>query len=191
MSTFFSFPASLTPFQTVPHIGHLYSLVVADVFARYQRLLNPTKHVKFLTGTDEHGLKIQKAAQAKGLAPGVFCDEISSQFNVCTDFVVIFAVFLVIAASDSQTVHTSVIRVSCALLNLNTIQRSRISGYVISLPTQPNPSHVETVPSANSIPNFPWSHLQRRLFRMVLYHRRMLLHPTAKLPQPLPHPSRL
>lgn len=68
----------------VPHIGHLYTMVIADVFARYQRLLNPTRTVQFLAGTDEHGLKIQKAAQARGLPPDAFCDELSSQFRVCS-----------------------------------------------------------------------------------------------------------
>ncbi|KAG6867932.1 hypothetical protein C0993_009414 [Termitomyces sp. T159_Od127] len=64
-----------------PHIGHLYSLVIADVFARYQRILQPNRPVKFLAGTDEHGLKIQKAAQAKGLPPAEFCDMLSSRFR--------------------------------------------------------------------------------------------------------------
>ncbi|KAG6861487.1 hypothetical protein C0995_015914 [Termitomyces sp. Mi166 len=64
-----------------PHIGHLYSLVIADVFARYRRILEPNRPVKFLAGTDEHGLKIQKAAQAKGMPPAEFCDMLSSRFR--------------------------------------------------------------------------------------------------------------
>ncbi|KAF9463674.1 tRNA synthetases class I (M)-domain-containing protein [Collybia nuda] len=71
--------------NAVPHIGHLYSLVVGDVFARYQRLLDPNRPVKYLAGTDEHGLKIQKAAQTKGLPPDVFCDELSDQFRRLSD----------------------------------------------------------------------------------------------------------
>ena len=71
---------------TVPHIGHLYSLVIADIFARYQRLLHPETNLEYLAGTDEHGLKIQKAAAAKGLPPNEFCDEISSQFRVRSMF---------------------------------------------------------------------------------------------------------
>jgi methionyl-tRNA synthetase len=42
--------------------------------------------VEFLTGTDEHGLKVQKAAQAKGVAPDAFCDELSGHFRVCSLF---------------------------------------------------------------------------------------------------------
>ncbi|EEB91154.1 hypothetical protein MPER_10534 [Moniliophthora perniciosa FA553] len=67
--------------NAVPHIGHLYSLVTADVFARYQRLKNPGIPVRFVTGTDEHGLKIQKAATAKGMQPKEFCDQTSEKFR--------------------------------------------------------------------------------------------------------------
>ena len=46
-----------------PHMGHAYSSILADVFARFYR--NDNYKVFFLTGTDEHGLKIQKAAEKK------------------------------------------------------------------------------------------------------------------------------
>lgn len=68
--------------MTVPHIGHLYSLVTADVLARFHRLTHPHQAVHFLTGTDEHGLKIQKAAREKGLGEKEFCDGISERFRV-------------------------------------------------------------------------------------------------------------
>jgi methionyl-tRNA synthetase len=68
--------------SSVPHIGHLYSLVTADLFARYRYLVNPSTQVNFLAGTDEHGLKIQQAAQAQNLAPQEFCDGISERFKV-------------------------------------------------------------------------------------------------------------
>lgn len=71
---------------SVPHIGHLYSLVTADIFARYNALKNTSRPVYFMTGTDEHGLKIQKAALDKGLSPKEFCDSISQQFRVCFRF---------------------------------------------------------------------------------------------------------
>ncbi|KDR70721.1 hypothetical protein GALMADRAFT_230009 [Galerina marginata CBS 339.88] len=65
-----------------PHIGHLYSLVTGDVFARYQRLKG--RDVRFLAGTDEHGLKIQKAARVHFGEPGrerEFCDTLSERFR--------------------------------------------------------------------------------------------------------------
>ncbi|THV08315.1 hypothetical protein K435DRAFT_832837 [Dendrothele bispora CBS 962.96] len=67
--------------NAAPHIGHLYSLVTADIFARYNRIKNPSRPVVFVTGTDEHGLKIQKAAKAQNLPPKDFCDVISQQFR--------------------------------------------------------------------------------------------------------------
>ncbi|KAI5991147.1 tRNA synthetases class I (M)-domain-containing protein [Pisolithus albus] len=63
-----------------PHIGHLYSLVTADIIARYQRILNPTRPVVFLTGTDEHGLKVQQTALAKGVDPLEWCNTVSMEF---------------------------------------------------------------------------------------------------------------
>jgi len=55
-----------------PHMGHAYSSILADVFARFYR--NDNCKVFFLTGTDEHGLKIQKAAEKNGLEPLIHCD---------------------------------------------------------------------------------------------------------------------
>ena len=62
-----------------PHMGHAYSSIVADVFARFKRL--DEYKVFFLTGTDEHGLKIQKAAEKNNLEPKDFCDNISKIFK--------------------------------------------------------------------------------------------------------------
>tara|TARA_B100000965_G_scaffold139798_1_gene116386 strand:+ start:3210 stop:4748 length:1539 start_codon:yes stop_codon:yes gene_type:complete len=62
-----------------PHMGHAYSSIVSDVIARFKRL--DGYKVEFLTGTDEHGLKIQRAAEDKGIEPKKFCDEISKTFR--------------------------------------------------------------------------------------------------------------
>ena len=62
-----------------PHMGHAYSSIVADFFARFKRIQG--FDVFFLTGTDEHGQKIQRAAHEKGLNPLLFCDEISRTFR--------------------------------------------------------------------------------------------------------------
>ena len=61
-----------------PHMGHAYSSVAADVIARFKKIEG--YDVFFLTGTDEHGLKIQKAAEKEGKIPLDFCDEISKTF---------------------------------------------------------------------------------------------------------------
>ena len=62
-----------------PHMGHAYSSIIADFFARFKRIQGYKVH--FLTGTDEHGQKIQRAAEKKGTDPLTFCDEISKTFR--------------------------------------------------------------------------------------------------------------
>ena len=62
-----------------PHMGHAYSSITADFFARFKRIDGFKVH--FLTGTDEHGLKIQRAAEKKNMDPLKFCDEISKTFK--------------------------------------------------------------------------------------------------------------
>ena len=65
-----------------PHMGHAYSSIVADIFARFKRL--EKYNVLFLTGTDEHGQKIQKEAKKSSKDPKQFCDEISETFRSLT-----------------------------------------------------------------------------------------------------------
>ena len=66
-----------------PHMGHAYSSITADFFARFKRIDGFKVH--FLTGTDEHGLKIQRAAESKNIDPQIFCDEISQTFRNLTN----------------------------------------------------------------------------------------------------------
>jgi methionyl-tRNA synthetase len=61
-----------------PHIGHTYTTVVADTVARYRRLTG--FDVRFLTGTDEHGQKIERAAKAQGILPIELADRVVSRF---------------------------------------------------------------------------------------------------------------
>ena len=65
-----------------PHMGHAYSSILADVFARFKRIDNFNVH--FLTGTDEHGLKIQKAAEKNKMDPLKYCNNISKIFRDLT-----------------------------------------------------------------------------------------------------------
>ena len=62
-----------------PHMGHAYSSIIADFFARFKKIDDYQVH--FLTGTDEHGLKIQRSAEKAGKEPLVFCDQISQTFR--------------------------------------------------------------------------------------------------------------
>ena len=62
-----------------PHMGHAYSSIIADFFARFKKIQG--YNVFFLTGTDEHGQKIERAAKKAGKDPLQFCDEISKIFK--------------------------------------------------------------------------------------------------------------
>lgn len=62
-----------------PHIGHAYEKILSDVIIRHKRQL--TDNAYMLTGTDEHGVKIQKTAAAKGITPKELCDENFSKFE--------------------------------------------------------------------------------------------------------------
>ena len=61
-----------------PHIGHAYTTILADVLSRYHR--NNGRDVFFLTGLDEHGQKVQQAAEEKGVDPKIHCDEMAPRF---------------------------------------------------------------------------------------------------------------
>ena len=63
----------------VPHIGHAYTTLACDVLARFKRL--DGYEVMFLTGTDEHGQKVAKSADAAGVAPQAFTDKVSQNFR--------------------------------------------------------------------------------------------------------------
>ncbi|ALV64811.1 methionine--tRNA ligase [Campylobacter fetus] len=67
----------------VPHIGHAYTTIIADTMARYYRLVGYDTF--FLTGTDEHGQKIEEAARSHGKTPKEYADDISSKFKSLWD----------------------------------------------------------------------------------------------------------
>src|SRR5271156_1534569 len=66
-----------------PHIGHAYSTIAADVIARRHRLLGDDTF--FLTGTDEHGQKVERSAAASGVSPQQFADQVSASFKALWD----------------------------------------------------------------------------------------------------------
>lgn len=63
----------------LPHVGHIYTTVVADTLARYRRLAGDD--VRFLTGTDEHGQKIERAAKKEGIAPIELADRVVARYH--------------------------------------------------------------------------------------------------------------
>ena len=62
-----------------PHIGHMYTTMVCDVYARFMRFAG--HDVFFLTGTDEHGIKVEKSATARGISPQALADENAAEFR--------------------------------------------------------------------------------------------------------------
>ena len=66
-----------------PHLGHSYTNIASDVYARFYRLEGES--VKFLTGTDEHGQKVAKSAEKAGCTPQEICDKNSANFRELTD----------------------------------------------------------------------------------------------------------
>ena len=81
MATKFYITTPIYYVNASPHIGHSYTNIAADTIARYMRqVLGPDK-VMFLTGTDEHGQKIQKAADESGMSPKDFVDKTTAKFT--------------------------------------------------------------------------------------------------------------
>jgi len=64
-----------------PHIGHAYTTILADVLARFHRARIGEEKVFFLTGLDEHGQKVQQAAEKRGLSPQQHCDDLFPRFK--------------------------------------------------------------------------------------------------------------
>ena len=76
-----------------PHIGHVYTSTVADAYARYRRARG--EDVFFLTGTDEHGLKVEQSAEKRGIEPQALADENSQKFrDVMTAYDISFDEFI-------------------------------------------------------------------------------------------------
>ena len=90
-----------------PHLGHAYTSVVSDVIARFQRA--DGRPVYFLTGTDEHGQKVEQSALAAGKTPIEFADEVSSQFRHLVE---------VLGCSHDAFIRTTEVRHKAAVAKL-------------------------------------------------------------------------
>ncbi len=101
----------------VPHIGHAYTTVIADALARWHRLLG--EEVFFLTGTDEHGLKIQRAAEQHHLSPREWADRTAARFR---------ETWRLLEISNDDFIRTSEPRHYAAVSEL--LQRVYDNGYI-------------------------------------------------------------
>ena len=68
-----------------PHIGHAYTSIICDTFFKFYKLNGID--VLFTTGTDEHGLKVEKAAQNSGMTAKKFVDKVSQNFKKLTEYI--------------------------------------------------------------------------------------------------------
>lgn len=93
-------------FCLAPHIGHLYSAVCADAIARYNAMQGEAS-VLLTTGTDEHGTKVQKAAQDMKRKTDVYCTEVSQLFrDMCDTFEIGYTDFVrTTEKRHEKTVH--------------------------------------------------------------------------------------
>lgn len=108
-----------------PHIGHAFELLIADVIARYQRLLG--KDVRFLTGTDEHGITNAQAAKKAGVSPKTFTDKNAYLFKELIDSLdVSYNDF--IRTSDEKRHWPSVVKIWQKLLISNDIYKKSYQG---------------------------------------------------------------
>ncbi|KAI5829080.1 hypothetical protein K523DRAFT_242998 [Schizophyllum commune Tattone D] len=172
--------------NAVPHIGHLYSLVIADIFARYSRLRHPEKPTYFLAGTDEHGIKIQRAAEARGEEPLAFCDTLSAQFRVLSQAADIsHTVFM---RTTSEQHHRAVVDVWKRLDAKGLIYKAAYAGwYSVSDECFYTDAQVESVPdpkdptktimiSIETKNAVEWSSEENYMFRLSAFQNALLKH---------------
>ena len=88
-----------------PHIGHAYEAIATDAIARFKRL--DGYDVFFLTGTDEHGQKVEQAAAAAGISPQAFTDKISADFRAMADAMAISYDDYIRTTEDRHKVSTT------------------------------------------------------------------------------------
>ncbi|KAL1724259.1 tRNA synthetases class I (M)-domain-containing protein [Schizophyllum commune] len=172
--------------NAVPHIGHLYSLVIADIFARYSRLRHPEKPTYFLAGTDEHGIKIQRAAEARGEDPLAFCDTLSAQFRRLSQAADIsHTVFM---RTTSEQHHRAVVDVWKRLDAQGLIYKAAYAGwYSVSDECFYTDAQVESVPdpkdptktimiSTETKNAVEWSSEENYMFRLSAFQDALLKH---------------
>ncbi|MGH9417245.1 MAG: methionine--tRNA ligase [Terriglobales bacterium] len=100
-----------------PHLGHAYSTIAADAMVRFQRQMG--RDAALLTGTDEHGQKIERAAAAAGISPQQFADEVSSRFRAEWDRLGLAYDYFI---RTTEPRHTRAV--------LDVFQRLQLNGYI-------------------------------------------------------------
>ena len=109
----------------VPHLGHAYTTIIADTMARFYRLQG--EETLLLTGTDEHGQKIEQAAKARGYTPKEYADEISASFKALWDD---FGISYDIYARTTDARHIAAVQaIFAAMYEKGDIYKGEYEGY--------------------------------------------------------------
>ncbi|MBD1138136.1 methionine--tRNA ligase [Pelagibacterales bacterium SAG-MED41] len=158
-----------------PHMGHAYSSIVADIFARFKKLED--YNVLFLTGTDEHGQKIQKEAKKNNKDPKVFCDELSETFRSLTK---------VLNLSNNDFIRTtekrhykSVVEIWNRLVKSGDIYLDKYSGwYSVSDEAFYDEEEIEIINgnkvSKSSGSNVEWVEEESYFFKLSVWSKKLL-----------------
>ncbi|KAF9485990.1 hypothetical protein BDN70DRAFT_870476 [Pholiota conissans] len=169
--------------NAAPHIGHLYSLVAADVFARYQRMRG--RDVRFLAGTDEHGMKIQKAALKHFGTTGKekeFCDILSQRFKDLGQKANISNTCFVRTSTDTH--HHAVEDVWRRLYEKGYIYKGKYAGwysvtdecFYTDAQVGPAPSSPNQYVSLETGAAVEWSNEENYMFRLSVFRSSLLSH---------------
>ncbi len=158
-----------------PHMGHAYSSIVADIFARFKKLED--YNVLFLTGTDEHGQKIQKEAQKNNKDPKVFCDELSETFRSLTKILNLSNNDFI--RTTEKRHHKSVIEIWDRLVSSGDIYLDKYSGwYSVSDEAFYDEDEIEMINgnkvSKTSGSNVEWVEEESYFFKLSAWSKKLL-----------------
>ena len=158
-----------------PHMGHAYSSIVADIFARFKKLED--YNVLFLTGTDEHGLKIQKEAKKNNKDPKIFCDELSEKFRSLTKILNLSNNDFIRTTENRH--HKSVVEIWNRLVKSGDIYLDKYSGwYSVSDEAFYDEDEIEIIKgtkvSKSSGSNVEWVEEESYFFKLSAWSKKLL-----------------
>ncbi|KAK5644850.1 hypothetical protein RI129_006150 [Pyrocoelia pectoralis] len=165
-----------------PHIGHLYTSLIADASQRWQQLITPSAKIVFATGTDEHGSKIQHAALKNKATVEKYCDQISSSYKRMSDN---FAIGYTNFIRTTDEVHITAVQEFWKTLNKNGfIYSSKYSGwYCVSdetflsemqLKETVNSDGTRTLVSLDSGHPVEWTEEQNYMFSLSKFQQNLM-----------------
>jgi len=164
-----------------PHIGHAYEAIATDAIARFQRMRG--RDVFFLTGTDEHGLKMAQAARERGLEPRVFAEEMSGHFREMDERLnVSFDRFIRTTEPDHQRASQAIWQ---AMADKGDIYLGRYEGwYSVRDEAYYDEKELVTADSGERLSpqgtEVEWTVEESWFFRLSAYQQRLLEHYEAK-----------